>query len=323
MIWEKYKGDKRFYVSGRTALDAIIEDIKITKSCKKAYLPSYCCDSMVLPFLRHGMQIEYYDVRVENGFKAEIDPNYECDIILTVDYFGYENTKRILPQAVHIHDVTHSFLRDPAYDKADYYFASLRKWGPIAGAGIACKTNSKFEISISNKKNDRFTSLRNQAYQLKEQYINRGIGEKKEFLNMFAEAEELLDEDYAGYVAEEDVCLKAGVFEGIDKQRRDNARLLTEGLRESNIVELVYPEVKETDVPLFVPVIVKNGLRNDLRKFLIENAVYCPVHWPVHNDKSKEIYDNELSLICDQRYNSADMQREIDLIEQFERENKR
>ena len=67
------------------------------------------------------------------------------------------------------------------------------------------------------------------------------------------------------------------------------------------------------DCPIFVPILTTN--REAIRKKLIENEIYCPIHWPKPNDKCESnLYELELSLICDQRYNEADMQRIVDVI---------
>ena len=76
------------------------------------------------------------------------------------------------------------------------------------------------------------------------------------------------------------------------------------------------------DCPLFVPVIIKNGKRDALKNYLLENQIYSPVHWPVskfHKLKKEEknIYDNELSIVCDQRYDKDDMQRILNVITNF------
>ena len=71
---------------------------------------------------------------------------------------------------------------------------------------------------------------------------------------------------------------------------------------------------------MFVPIIVEN--RDKLRKYLIDKKIYCPVHWPLSNYhkikvNDQEIYQNELSLICDQRYNLDDMKYIVDVIKEF------
>lgn len=71
-----------------------------------------------------------------------------------------------------------------------------------------------------------------------------------------------------------------------------------------------------------MPVIVENGIRDILREYLIVNGIYCPIHWPLtqmHNISADErrIYDEELSLLCDQRYNVTDMEIQLDYINRF------
>ena len=62
---------------------------------------------------------------------------------------------------------------------------------------------------------------------------------------------------------------------------------------------------------MFVPIIVPNGKRDALRRHLIRNEIYCPVHWPRPEGCVSNLYDGELSLICDQRYGIEDMDRLI------------
>ena len=82
-------------------------------------------------------------------------------------------------------------------------------------------------------------------------------------------------------------------------------------------------ELTENAVPLFVPVLFDTTeQRNAVRKKLIEAQIYCPIHWPKPaqipaNFAVHKIYDTELSLICDQRYNLSDMQRIVETIKQI------
>ena len=49
---KKFKNEENMVgvLSGRTAIDYIIKDIKTYKELKKVILPSYCCYSMIEPF---------------------------------------------------------------------------------------------------------------------------------------------------------------------------------------------------------------------------------------------------------------------------------
>ena len=92
----------------------------------------------------------------------------------------------------------------------------------------------------------------------------------------------------------------------VQKQvRRDNAQTLYEGLEGS--VEFLFPMV-EMDSPLFVPVLLRED-RDKIRRKLIEESIFCPVHWPRPQGAESNLYDMELSLICDQRYGRKDMNR--------------
>lgn len=46
---------------------------------------------------------------------------------------------------------------------------------------------------------------------------------------------------------------------------------------------------------------------------MFANGIFTPIHWPyiseAMNGKYNTIYSDELSLICDQRYNLSDMDR--------------
>lgn len=49
--------------------------------------------------------------------------------------------------------------------------------------------------------------------------------------------------------------------------------------------------------------------------------MYCPIHWPkptiLNEGNLTSIYDKELSLIADQRYNETDMQYIIGRLDEF------
>ena len=67
------------------------------------------------------------------------------------------------------------------------------------------------------------------------------------------------------------------------------------------------------------PLQVVSECRTDLRRLLIENWVYLPVHWPLSDLHSRigDIYHTELSFVCDQRYERADMERAIKIARSF------
>ena len=51
-----------YLLSGRTALKFIIDDICQEADFRKILLPSYCCESMIKPFLTSGIEVQFYSV---------------------------------------------------------------------------------------------------------------------------------------------------------------------------------------------------------------------------------------------------------------------
>ncbi|MPN26449.1 hypothetical protein SDC9_173874 [bioreactor metagenome] len=161
------------------------------------------------------------------------------------------------------------------------------------------------------------------GYELKADYIEGNSIEKSEFLDIFSKAEALLEQDYIDYAADEkSISEAATLFQSVSIRRR-NAEFLLQGLNSLHIVEAIFPKLETYDVPLFIPILVKNNKRDALRKYLIENTVYCPVHWPLSplhfiTAEEQQIYSSELSLICDQRYGEEEMNRQLELLRSFE-----
>ena len=322
-----------FLLSGRTALDYIIRDIKAKRTITSAYIPSYCCEAMIEPFARNGIDVKFYEIRTCNdGFQPTYEDDNNCDVVLLLDYFGYENSRLITiansaknKGKVVIYDATHKLNGHLEVEVlADYTFCSYRKWFFSNAASI--RKNGEFWIKTQSVRNIKYEKLRNKAAMLKHDYFIGLVSNKESYRNLFSEAEDLLDRDYINYIAEPASVdrLQYIALEYIATKRRDNVQHLIDGLISLgyNWLTVPYRNVKQTDFPLFVPIIIDAKLRDTIRQKLIEYAIYCPVHWPLskfHNfgagsDSLIRIYLSELSLLCDQRYSLIDMDRMLDTL---------
>ena len=94
--------------------------------------------------------------------------------------------------------------------------------------------------------------------------------------------------------------------------RRSNAHVLYKGL--DGLIQFLFSE-EDMDCPLFVPVLLEH--RDQIRQVMIDNKIYCPVHWPKPDGCNSNLYDMELSLICDQRYGEEDMMRIVKVLKGF------
>lgn len=320
-IWSNGITNIQWYLCGRSALQAIVKELNNAKSVA---MPSWCCHTMIKPFIDAGIEVEFYSVSMKDGTFVQ-EWNKKSDALFLLDYFGYSGELPDLQDyhGVVIRDVTHSIF-SKTYGDADYYFGSLRKWCGVWTGGYAWgKDGHKLHIGDGDDKG--YVLLRERAMQLKNSYIHgytdaNGITvEDKGYLDLFESAEEKLEDIGILPAEKRDVQAANGLdLSYIRARRRENAECLRGALKQF----LIFPEMAEDDVPLFVPIIVPDGKRNALRKYLTKYDVYCPIHWSVSryhrlNEREQYIYDNELSLVCDQRYKTGDMRRMIDLIQVF------
>lgn len=323
--------DRVYLLSGRTALEYIIRDILKHHNVKSVLLPSYCCHTMIEPFFRHGISVRFYDVNFNemNGLSVEVPRARENEIFYYMTYFGFHQlmgadmNKINKDFTVIINDMTHSWLSGDSGFHADYSYVSYRKWTGFDAIALANKETGAFS-DFPEAINAEYSNLRKQASSIKRTFMDSGIGEKQEFLDLFEKAEELLEMDYVGYKPSADTM---AAFLQLDttyivRNRQRNARILIHGLQDIPEIELMFQTVHDDEVPLFVPVLLREN-RAELRKYLIDNAIYCPIHWPKSkfhsgiSQRAEMLYSQELSLVCDQRYGSDDMNRIVECIRKY------
>ncbi len=311
--------NRLYLLSGRTALDCICKDSHI----ESIMLPSYCCDSMIEPFIRNDVAVSFYSVGADY---VCYDFTNDCDAVLLLDYFGY-----VMPEMIEIakhehnrgkviiYDGTHLLTGNPFISAfVDYTICSFRKW-TYCNFAVLEKSRGTFNVVLEGKENTAYIELRDAAAKQKADYISGISTDKSMFLGMFSQAEEVLERDYVGYMGQP-VRIDAN---SIIKQRRINASVLINGLSDMPQVQLFCHYIGDEDTPMFVSILLDSvETRTLLRKYLIDNGIYCPVHWPlcdlhIIDESDKDIYGRELSLVCDQRYNTVDMQREINVIKKF------
>lgn len=327
--------DRQLLFSGRTAIDYVLDDIQKPINC--VYMPSYCCISMLQPFIDRNISIEFYEVIAdESGINYYIDFEKNVDIFFATCYFGYQDTamddiigKFKLRNTIVIEDITHRLLCEKNFsEKADYIIASLRKWFAIPSGGLAVKQSGKFkEMLLSsppkNILNKKISAMEKKAIYMEESETN--TIDKNEFLNLYSEFNKYLQNNYRRIRIDEyslkilntlDISL-------IKKKRRENISYIYENLQLTDDFSFLINEFNyNKDCLLFIPLIVDKRIREDLKQYLISNSIYTPVHWPLPKlpqlkKYSTELYEKELSLVCDQRYGLSDMQRIVSMIGEF------
>ena len=318
--------DGVYALSGRTAIDLILQDILRGKAVKSVYMPAWCCDSMLAPFLDRGIKVDFYDLWANEGLHYDLDETAVPDIFYLTNYFGYENTLSI--EVVNffkqrgstiLYDRTHSFLMsdEPYTMLADYSFVSIRKWmGVVDGAVIWGLTENPTLNECS------YVSIKEDAMHKKFRYLDGDKSIiKQDFLNAFGQFGHFLAADYRNYKMDDlsYTLYSREDWAEVKKKRQENATYLHLHLKGAHFLD----GLTGFAAPLFVPILFSTKEQRDtIRKRLIENQIYCPVHWPKPQQipttcRANEIYERELSLICDQRYGVEEMQKIADCLNQI------
>ena len=339
-FWNAEYGDtkpfcKKTYLSGRTALMAIILDLK-SRGIKNVCLPDYLCESMIEPFQRERMEIGFYPVqKSEDGLGFSLDIIENFDAVMLVNYFGFttEMVRTLIFECKRlgktiILDQTHAVFTDAFDNVADYIFGSYRKWTGIeAGftAGIRQQTLLSWELSDDGAK---YLSLRDQARKIKKTFVKSNYSDealRRRQLVLFEKAENFLDRNYLSDTDRMNKSLLESLdVEYIKNRRRDNAETIYEQLQQIETCTPLFSGLSDRIIPLAVPILVPNERRDSLRTHFKEHGIFCPIHWPLSGlhkvgEEAKKIYSKEISLVCDQRYNTKDMIRMMEIIKRWEK----
>ena len=182
--------DASFAFSGRAAIEVAIRDALKYRTIKKAYVPSYCCVSMLQSLIDHGIAFDFYNVEMKNGvITYDIDVTKKCDLFLFMRYFciksnGLDQMIAALKQkqVVIIEDITHSLFSEKVYfENSDYVVASLRKWFPTPAGGWVGKLTGTLAVK-PDKDSDQVVEDKIKGMRMKAQYMNGDLPVKEEFL---------------------------------------------------------------------------------------------------------------------------------------------
>ena len=329
--WLKKYGDIVLTSSGRGAISLVLD--QVDPKIKRVLLPSYVCDSVLLPFEKAGYELIYYDVDKQfKPQKIEIE-NIDIGIFFHMGYFGFQ-TNQILNDTISklrarsviiIEDVTHTLFS--SYQKPmdnDFVIGSIRKWFGVPSGGFVA--SSKIINAQLLYPPNEFIDLRISSLKMKFEYIktlNKSL--KDSYLVGFRKAEQILDEDVDSYRIDRmsEMIIKYINIDKIEKVRRSNFQFLLKHLKDVKGIEVVFQNIKYDVIPIFFPIYINHN-RDKLRSDLISKEIYCPIHWSFPNQleghlssETKEIYDSILSIPCDQRYGIKDMKRIIDVIKEL------
>lgn len=321
--------------SGRGAIALLIRNLP---HVKKVLLPIYTCDSIIQPFRNHHIHYDFYQINPDLSpdesslLKAIAESN--PDLIFFQSYYGFDTLHNIRHHfqplrekgTVIVEDITHSLLQTTHEENVDYAIVSFRKWLEIPEGGAVLSNQHAISAEGLRPQEEKIPQLFLEASKLKQLYLSNGDESLKEiFRPMFYEVEHIFNEEYSPAMMSTltKAILNQADWENIREKRRKNFQLLLSNIHNS-CVHPVVNQLPSDCTPLYLPVLVP-GKRDLLQKRLAQHKIYCPIHWPIPDElvstlseQGHYLYDNILSIVCDQRYNEDDMLRIVEVINQFE-----
>ncbi len=312
--------------SGRSAIKTLAAKID---GYNAVLLPDYICVSVIKCFdLR---KVIFYKTKAD--FSIDIEDFRkkaagEAKVFFLVHYYGKMQSQDSLDvirelaeknDSVIIEDATHSLLTNP-HTIGDYVVTSLRKWVPVSGAGALMAFDDKLDVG----KPEYPRSKNNQkAYGmiLKDMFLNEKLDCNSVYRDIFVKSEAELDEQKEILAISDfsEFLIKCYDIDHIKTRRQANYKRLKSGLNSLEIQSLL--EFNENECPFALPIRVPN--RDEFRKYLIDNMVYCAVHWPAdgirENERVQAIANSSelISLPIDQRYEEEHMDYVADVIGRY------
>ncbi|MBU1370220.1 MAG: hypothetical protein KJ754_06055 [Bacteroidetes bacterium] len=308
----------KYYSSGRAALYHILEFSKQLGK-NKILLPDFLCESIVEIVNLSEVPFEFYSVK--DDFSLDLDSikkNYShgCQVLI-INYFGgvdvqteINKVKNIDPGASIILDNVQAFFcMFEEYD-VDFMFTSFRKQLPVPdGAWVISKHLGLYDCKQENS----FAQFKLAGGILKNFQKYTSVSDLL-YIDLFNKGEVMISQNINAKISDITINILSKLdFSSIKNKRVENADFLMEGLVKLGVNLLM--NFNKGQVPLFVPIILKN--RDAIRKELMENKIYCPIHWPRCKETgslNQKLYNDELSLVIDQRYSKNEMGKLLSIL---------
>lgn len=300
--------DYSFFISGRSALYALLKQGVKEFGWKKAYVPSYYCQDVIENFTELGVEVITFDFNPQNrlldvGFFEDERKN----VFINVNYFGIVTPNiTLFKNMIIIDDLTHDLLSIKK-SSADYVFTSLRKQLPIPLGGILYSPKKyKLPTGIESVKGDQTAEYKTLGMFLKSEYLENRCKNKDLYRNYYVKAENQLTFLYKDFILPtlvKDILYGLAV-EKIIKKKESNIKLCSKQLEDFNDY-LVSSNEKALGILLLFS---SSNKRDFVRNRLIEANIYPAILWPNQKTQQDINYQNRfLFLHVDFRYSEEDI----------------
>lgn len=288
--------------SGRASLRLIIESAQL--SHKRILLPGFLCEIICDVLAEYHLQVDFYSV--DSTFNYHLPDNIDdYDALYLIKYFGgttdsFHRAVAGFERCIIIDDVFSPYPETIERAAPWYSYNSLRKISAVADFSMLYSNEPL--ASFNDTTLEAFARLKYTAKRQKFEYLNTQIGDEQGYLELFSQAEKVLDEQKGIYRPSTQSVLAAIEFFAQLEQERS--------VRADNyqLIKLLLPELSvsiATSFHSFVPLLLEN--RDDVRCALMKDNIFLAIHWPAVAGVENVLSQSILSVPLDSRYSQDEL----------------
>ena len=283
-----FPSEGTIFLNGGKACLTVICDYLRDRGIRRVLLPAYLCPTIVDTIESCGLSCDYYN----------ISPSFTIDTtdlerqlrdkqaVYFINYFGFSPSPDIQNYLSGLRQAGRIVIEDNAQAGfltqtiGDFAFNSMRKLCPFDGGYL--KSSHELEpylAAYTGRENRRLPLIRQYRSQLKA-YLFEDIGDRETLEELFSRAESYYARD--GVVLgdeEERQQIEHLDWAAIKQVRRQNYTSLLSLISRNQLISPIFPALQPDNMPLGLPVYVRNGLRDELNEYLGENGIGLTIHW--------------------------------------------
>ena len=305
------------FLNGGKACLTVICDYLRDHDINRVLLPAYLCPTIVDTIESCGLSCDYYSISPS----FTIDNNdLECHLqerqaVYFINYFGFSPSPKTLKFLSDLQHAGRIIIEDNAqggllnHTTGDFAFNSMRKFCAFDGGYLKTVHDLKpYLAACAGRENHRLPLIRQYRSQLRDYlFEDAGNRESLEALFELAESYYLSDGVVLGDEQEREQIEHLD-WKAIKQVRRQNYNKLLNSISKINTISPIFPSLQPDNMPLGLPVYVRDGMRDELNEYLGENGIGLTIHWeglisdPRLNSNllAVEMSRNILTLVIDQ-----------------------
>ncbi len=334
--------DTKYFSIGREAISHILKNHPF--DTKIALLPIFTCFTVITPFLQDGWEVHFYrfneNLTINTGFFLDIFSNVNPSVCVfqPLSGMGFLESENSLIEYAQKHgcitivDQTQDIYNDRDNPYVDYYCASMRKWYPFPDGALL--HSKKYPIDGCENLSENTIYRTSMGLCMFAAYL-RSVYSDPFFVYLY----NFMWTFSVSYIGGTTITTHTmsdysrKILSLQDEQqnvqrRKANFRYIYEGLQSLKHIRPAFGGIERLiSAPLSFPIYTEN--RQKLSQHLALHGITTQLLWEkpkyiknhIQDDETTEyIYAHILSLPCDQRYDTNDMEQMLEILREYDRQ---